>query len=446
MRKILFLTILILELSFISANAQTIDTLLNMNGYELHFKIIEGKGMPMLFENGNGDTEAIWDGVAPYIANITKAPLIRYDRQGFGKSTVDSTKKGIENEIIGLENALEKLGYNKKIFLVAHSLGGFYNSLYATRNPKRVKGMVFFDASLPCFFTNEEIINEGNSPKLREIVSTVSKNPLPLSIPLFDIVAEQSAVAHKRWKSCHENLDAMSEKRNGMIADESSHYIFIDNRTLAINAIVTNYAKAQKRKKKNKIIEQGYAYGLTSSNEDYGKLFRYRNSADYLKDWGTTLLQQENSVKKKDAFEILQCNVKIFPDSSIAYEGLGNAWFKTGIIDSAINNYTQSIFKDSTNTNAKHNLQRINSITIVPETVLDSYIGSYNLGEFSVEIEKKKEKLILDLFGTKNIMYFSSDLEFFVYDYDFQFKFTKDENGKIDGFNFAGGKRAIKIK
>lgn len=41
-----------------------------------------------------------------------------YDRRGLGKSSNDSIKIGIENEIKGLKKGLTKLGFHKNIMLV----------------------------------------------------------------------------------------------------------------------------------------------------------------------------------------------------------------------------------------------------------------------------------------------------------------------------------------
>ena len=109
MKKITFLLITNLALNSMIINGQVIDTLIDNGGYNLHFSVIPGKGTPILFETGYMDNTKIWDGIIQPVADITGAPVITYDRQGFGKSTIDSERKGIEDEINGLETALIKL-------------------------------------------------------------------------------------------------------------------------------------------------------------------------------------------------------------------------------------------------------------------------------------------------------------------------------------------------
>lgn len=104
---------------------QTIDTLVDVGGYKLHFHIIKGKGIPILFEAGGGEDATTWKNILKPIADVTAATLITYDRTGFGKSTFDVNKHGILNGIKGLETGLQKLGYDGNMMLVAHSQGAY---------------------------------------------------------------------------------------------------------------------------------------------------------------------------------------------------------------------------------------------------------------------------------------------------------------------------------
>src|SRR5690348_9436425 len=100
------------------AQSRTIDTLVDVGGYALHFVIIEGKGTPILFEAGGGDDASAWKDIIHPLSQITDAPLITYDRPGFGKSGLDTINHGINQSINGLEIALKKLGFSGAIMLV----------------------------------------------------------------------------------------------------------------------------------------------------------------------------------------------------------------------------------------------------------------------------------------------------------------------------------------
>src|SRR5690348_16345260 len=137
-----------------------VDTMVDVGGYRLHFRIIEGSGTPILFESGSGTDLSTWDTILRPLAHTTHATLITYERAGFGKSELDSSnvdvdKHGLLQGVEALKTGLEKLGYHGKIMLVASSFGGFYATLFAARNPQAVKATVLIDANLACWFTDE---------------------------------------------------------------------------------------------------------------------------------------------------------------------------------------------------------------------------------------------------------------------------------------------------
>lgn len=113
------------------AQSQTIDTLIDVGGHRLHFKIIKGKGTPIIFESGSADDGAVWNGLTKILRDSIDATLITYDRAGSGKSEIDTSTVNLLNEVKGLEKGLKKLGYSNNLYLVAHSLGGSYSILYS---------------------------------------------------------------------------------------------------------------------------------------------------------------------------------------------------------------------------------------------------------------------------------------------------------------------------
>ena len=116
----LLLNVIIFFTLFNSENSQsqTIDTLVEVGNHKLHFKIVKGNGIPILFESGAGDDGTVWNSILAPIAEITGATLITYDRAGFGKSTIntletDESKHGIINSVEDLEEGLKIFGYDK---------------------------------------------------------------------------------------------------------------------------------------------------------------------------------------------------------------------------------------------------------------------------------------------------------------------------------------------
>lgn len=134
----------------VCAKAQTIDTLIDVRPFNLHFRIIKGDNPPILFESGGGLDATQWDSIATTVHHQLQATVITYDRAGFGKSSLDTANFNILREIESLETALKKFGYlDAKFLLVGHSLGGFYNRVFAERHAKQVNGIVFLDPRIP---------------------------------------------------------------------------------------------------------------------------------------------------------------------------------------------------------------------------------------------------------------------------------------------------------
>ena len=183
--------------------------MVDVGNHKLHFNIIKGKGIPILFEAGGGSDGTVWNSILKPIAEITGATLITYDREGFGKSTINTletevSKHGILNSILDLETGLKKLGYNKEIMLVSHSFGGYFSTLYSVRNPNLVKSIVLIDVNhnfMEKFVESdlkkqEKLIPEWKKSNLglfymasniRETTQMISKLSIPQYIPVVDL-------------------------------------------------------------------------------------------------------------------------------------------------------------------------------------------------------------------------------------------------------------------
>lgn len=261
--KILFILFAFCVVS--EAKAKVIDTLIDVGGYKLNFYIIEGKGMPILFEAGGGNDASIWHEILNPVYDSTGATLITYSRSGFGKSEFDSTKTDINSGIEALETGLSLLGYNKDLMIVCHSLGGFYTALYSSRHPDQVKGAVLFDANHSCFFT-EEVVKKFLEPfyfdkeKFRKqsiplyftlknfenTVKLMKTITFPMEIPVIDLVSDkpfEDPEETVHWKECHKEFVNYSAKRELINAVGTGHYIFEDDSALAVESIVKMYRK-----------------------------------------------------------------------------------------------------------------------------------------------------------------------------------------------------------
>jgi pimeloyl-ACP methyl ester carboxylesterase len=295
MKKYLFTTLTFLGLMANSGRCQTIDTLIDVGGYRLHFHIIKGQGMPILFESGSGADVTTWDIILKPIANITHTTLITYDRAGFGKSELDTSnhdldKHGILHGIQGLETGLKKLGYDGNIMLVASSFGGFCATLYAARHPATVKAAVLIDANHVCWFTDAYVDNEMKerirdsaiiknkhlamyyqSLNLQNTVELMKKSPFPATTPVIDLVSETNfpdSVRAARWRLCHRQFAEGRPNRQGITAYGCGHVIYRDNPFLVINAIVKAYTGTLGKEQGNEIMKRFLSYSLKEVNEE----------------------------------------------------------------------------------------------------------------------------------------------------------------------------------
>jgi tetratricopeptide (TPR) repeat protein len=173
----------------------------------------------------------------------------------------------------------------------------------------------------------------------------------PKTIPLIDFVADlRSFPAPEdtdRWRSCHAAFAAEAPNRIEMTAYGSGHYIFRSNPELAIAAILQAHALANGSHRP----ELGYA--VRALNEQKRKDWQYARSEEALNQWGYDLLRSGNKVEAVKVFEL---NVSLRPNSSNAYDSLGDGYEALGDTGAAIRSYTQAVKLDP---NAKHTTEKL---------------------------------------------------------------------------------------
>ena len=340
------------------------------NEKKLHFQIMEGRQDDIiLFESGGGDDSSVWNDLLAPIAEVTGATLITYDRPGLGSSEVDPQHHGLTSDIERLELGLKDLGYIGHYTLVAHSLGGFYATLFASRHSEQVRAAVLIDINLACYFTDAFLPTIRNSEA--QIQTLKNENPgryflaldfepmalkmrsveFPKTIPVLDFVAEQRSFPTpedgERWRSCHTRFASEAPNRIEYIAHGSGHYIFISNPELVIAAILQAHALA------NGATRPELAYAVRALNEQKRKDWQYARSEDALNQWGYDLLRSGNKVEAVKVFEL---NVSLRPNSSNANDSLGDGYEALGDTQAAIRSYSQAVKLDP---NAKHTAEKL---------------------------------------------------------------------------------------
>jgi len=82
----------------------------------------------------------------------------------------------------------------------------------------------------------------------------------------------------------------------------------------------------------------------------------------------------------------------------------------------------------------------IKNVIKVPDTILNTYVGKYDLGGGAIATIKKGDKgLIVNAFGNMDWnIYFTSDADFFVKEYRAELRFVTDPSGKVSGYTNYG--------
>ena len=378
LKRLLQITLSLSLLGSVTAKGEAIDPMVKVGSYSLHFHIVKGTGTPILFESGGGDDTTVWRNILPPLADITHTTLITYDRSGFGKSGLDPKSHGIVNGIAGLERALQSLGYDGDVILVAHSFGGFYSTLYAARHPQTVKAAVMIDANIVCFYTPERLAStqksiDASMPKLKgtkpgayyqsgDFSSTVEvlwKTTFPSHIPVIDIVSEKTPFSENAdiqdWKRCHKEFgDAVH--REGVVAYESGHYVFKDNPSLVINAIVKAYTNTLNNEQRLPVLERSLSYNLDAANQAKKQQADYSHSEDDLNTWGYQLMKQG---ERQEGMEVFKLNVAMHPKSANVYDSLADGYENLGNKAEAITNYQHSLTLNAGNEHATERLRAL---------------------------------------------------------------------------------------
>jgi pimeloyl-ACP methyl ester carboxylesterase len=235
----------------------------DVNGPQLYMQVA-GNGDPtVVFEAGGGDDSSVWAAIEPEVRRRCGVRTVVYDRAGLGKSGPAPGPYHIDDEATALKRGLDRFGVRGEIVLVAHSYGGFIATLVAASDP-RVVGVVMVDANIVEFFDDAEVAHivakytpqlpalEREHPGLARVMGPVIRGypetvrrmravPMPVNLPVIDIVAEHSwgdtDEENAAMKHAHESFVAASPARVALPAPGSGPYVMRDQPELVIDAI-----------------------------------------------------------------------------------------------------------------------------------------------------------------------------------------------------------------
>jgi pimeloyl-ACP methyl ester carboxylesterase len=203
---------------------------------------------------GGGRTAKDWAKVQPAVAKFAR--VCSYDFAGFGESDKAASKMQSVDEVVDdLHRLLEASDEKRPFILVGHSVGGIYARSFVTKFPREVTGLVFVDSAHeeqalryheldPNWQAlDEEAAHWGLFVKPGERLEWRTELPLvvlghgkPLHGPKK--VTEEVAIARERiWRELQEDLAKRSTYGEFRVAEQSEHYIHLDQPELVIQAI-----------------------------------------------------------------------------------------------------------------------------------------------------------------------------------------------------------------
>ena len=104
---------------------------------------------------GYGGDHRTWTAVQPRLSSI--AQVASYDRLGSGASAASKRPRVASNFVEELREGLKKAGLNPPYLLVGHSYGGAMATLFASRYPGEVAGLVLVDPAMQNFYRRAEV-------------------------------------------------------------------------------------------------------------------------------------------------------------------------------------------------------------------------------------------------------------------------------------------------
>lgn len=225
--------------------------LVDVGGYKLNFNVAPGDSPVFLFESGGGMDSSYWGQVAEAVHAASDATVITYDRAGYGNSEQNPKEYAIHDAVNALETALDALGIQKDVIVIAHSYGAFLAAILASRNAERLQGMVFVEGNLSPYFTQDQVekIEQQIAPNLealraccpslaqefgafRRTVEAMRSVQFSKEIPLLDIVAgnpsSRTPEENAQYMQTHAEFTGASPERALVIADGSGHNVMVD--------------------------------------------------------------------------------------------------------------------------------------------------------------------------------------------------------------------------
>lgn len=202
-----------------------------------------------------------------------KDRVCSYDRFGEGESDAPEGAQSIADAGETLTAVLEDISPDGPVVLVGHSLGGLIAARYAPDHKDKVAGLVLLDATSPTMIDDitgvipESATGEGAEVRTQNLALFGGENPEMITIdsdpevrsagdiptevirhgvPYLGEIPEYGDDLERVWSEGQEKWLEVSEDSDLSTAEESGHYIHVDQPDVALEAVrrVTDKAAA----------------------------------------------------------------------------------------------------------------------------------------------------------------------------------------------------------
>jgi pimeloyl-ACP methyl ester carboxylesterase len=224
----------------------------------------------VVFESGHGNDHTSWYSTGKSseiysIADFLDSDVLLYDRAGYGKSGFSTEPRNINKLRSELETVVNQFAKGRKVVLVGHSLGGLIIRDYAIKNPAKVAGLVFVDAShesynhlsqdqVDLFYKNYKNAYGANSGIAQETLQLIEDfkymTGLPnlpdvpvIAITSMKIDAEHDAADRQLWYNSKELLKVGVTDFTHITTVNSGHFIQLEEPELVLGNIKSLLSK-----------------------------------------------------------------------------------------------------------------------------------------------------------------------------------------------------------
>jgi len=243
----------------------TVTRMIQSDGHRIAFHVTPGHSPVIVLDAGGGLDSSYWNGILAELSRRTGSEIITYDRTGMGASDEVKGPWSLTGAAQDLADGLEQLGATHDVILVADSMAGEIATALAQRHPEWLSGAVFVDASVPQFYTPQEVkrVTAENSAMIAALRSAPPTQPNRQLLAYAESFAETSRAFHEMhwptnvpvtvvasgtspfdspqdaslWRQAHSQFAKDSPNRRLVTADGSSHDVVHDRPAIVITAI-----------------------------------------------------------------------------------------------------------------------------------------------------------------------------------------------------------------